>query len=68
MDCVAESAEDYVRIAIRLGTDAEFRRTVRARILANAAKLFRRDEVVTELERFLEAVVTEPKSQSAGKA
>jgi protein O-GlcNAc transferase len=53
MDCVADSAEDYVARALRLATDPDHRSTVSARICANVHKLFRRAEVLAELEILL---------------
>jgi predicted O-linked N-acetylglucosamine transferase (SPINDLY family) len=51
-DCVAKSAEHYVEIAIRLGTDAAWRNEVSARILAANSVLYQNVEGVRELEAF----------------
>jgi predicted O-linked N-acetylglucosamine transferase (SPINDLY family) len=55
-DCVATDPEDYVRIALRLGTDPSWRGQVSARILARKHRLFEDAEAVRELEQFLLAV------------
>src|SRR5580658_3393951 len=51
-DCIANSTQDYVDIAIRLGTDRDYARTVRERILARSDVLFEDVRVVQEFERF----------------
>ena len=55
-DCVAESAEDYVDKAVRLATDRSWRDDVAAKIRSRNHLLFERQDVVRELERFLESV------------
>ena len=57
LDCVASSREEYVALAVRLGTDRAYRETVKAKILAANAVLYENAGAVRELERFfLEAV------------
>ena len=51
-DCIAETAEDYVRIALELGTDPALRDQVRAGILARKHRLFEDIEAVRQLEQF----------------
>jgi predicted O-linked N-acetylglucosamine transferase (SPINDLY family) len=54
-DCVAVSPSDYVKIAVRLGTDAPHREEIKARILAARHRLFEDQHVIREYERvFLE--------------
>jgi protein O-GlcNAc transferase len=56
-DCIAASPEDYVGMAVRLGTDSHYRHALSARIAANSSVLFENERVVAEFERFfLEAV------------
>lgn len=57
-DCIARSIEDYVDIAVRLGTDAAFRQDVRERILARNHVLYEDPRVVREFERFFAAAVS----------
>lgn len=52
-DCVAVTAEDYVRIAVKLGTDAAYREAIRAKILAANGVLYENLQGVRELEQFL---------------
>ncbi|HWG43727.1 MAG TPA: tetratricopeptide repeat protein [Gemmataceae bacterium] len=52
LDCVAADAEDYVRIAVRLGSDPAWRADVRARILAAKDVLFENRGLIDELEQF----------------
>jgi tetratricopeptide (TPR) repeat protein len=58
LDCVAGTPEEYVRIAVRLGSDAGHREALRARIRAAAGRLFEDLDAVRELERFLQWAVT----------
>ncbi|MGH8672550.1 MAG: tetratricopeptide repeat protein [Burkholderiales bacterium] len=51
-ECVAAGPEDYVSIAVRLGTDVSFRQEIRARILARNSVLFNNHDVIPELKRF----------------
>lgn len=60
-ECVADSAADYVDIAVRLGTDVAHRDAVRQRILERNACLYEDAGVVREFERFFrEAVARRP--------
>ncbi len=52
VDCIARNGEDYIDIAVRLGTDRAHAREVRERILARNGVLFENPEVVREFERF----------------
>lgn len=56
-DCVASTAQDYIDLAVRLGNDKEFQRSVRARILANNGVLYENLDAVHELEGFFRGVV-----------
>ena len=56
-DCIARNGEEYVRIALALGRDPEYRRHVSARILGRSSVLFEDRRVVSEFERFFTAVV-----------
>lgn len=51
---VASSPEEYVRLAVRLGTDPDYRRAVGAEIAARKHLLFEDPQTVREYERFLE--------------
>ena len=55
--CVASTGDDYVRTALRLGRDAEFRRYASDEIARRSDVLFEDPRVVREFERFfVEAV------------
>jgi predicted O-linked N-acetylglucosamine transferase (SPINDLY family) len=57
LECIASDCEDYVGIAVRLGTDRAYNQRLREQILARNHVLFEDSTVVAELERFfLEAV------------
>ena len=55
-ECIASSPEQYVDIAIRLGTDRDFRRTVHEKILASTHVLYENAAGVRDLEAFLRGV------------
>lgn len=56
-ECIASDPADYVRIAVRLGTDPEYRAALRGRILAAKDVLYDNLAGVRALERFfIEAV------------
>jgi predicted O-linked N-acetylglucosamine transferase (SPINDLY family) len=57
LECVANDPEDYVRIAVRLGTDPEYRRQVSEQIAARNNILYENISVVQEIEQFLVNVV-----------
>jgi len=56
-DCIAKDAQDYVDIACNLAADADFRRSVRSRILERNHVLFENDAVTREFERFFATAV-----------
>jgi protein O-GlcNAc transferase len=51
-ECVARDAEDYVNIALRLGTDRGFAEAMRAKLLSQHHLLYEDRRVVEEFERF----------------
>jgi protein O-GlcNAc transferase len=50
-DCIADTAEQYVEQAVRLGTDADYRRATSARIQASSPILYEDPAEVREFER-----------------
>jgi predicted O-linked N-acetylglucosamine transferase (SPINDLY family) len=57
LDCVARSPEDYVNIAVKLGSEPDYRRAVHKKILAANHVLYEDKETVRELEEFFEKAV-----------
>jgi predicted O-linked N-acetylglucosamine transferase (SPINDLY family) len=54
-ECIAADSDDYVRIAVKLGTEGDYRRHARDEILRRNEVLFEDMQVVREFERcFLE--------------
>jgi predicted O-linked N-acetylglucosamine transferase (SPINDLY family) len=53
-ECIAQSPADYVAIALRLGTDPQWRSEIETKIRAHAHLLHERKEVIHELEAFFE--------------
>jgi predicted O-linked N-acetylglucosamine transferase (SPINDLY family) len=64
MDCVADDAQSYVNIALRLANDKRWRDEVKEKIEARADVLFEDIEVVRELEHFFERAVQEARRRS----
>jgi protein O-GlcNAc transferase len=56
-NCIAKTPEEYVSLAVRLGTDPGYRAEFSARIHANSHVLFENDRVVAEFERFFSEAV-----------
>jgi predicted O-linked N-acetylglucosamine transferase (SPINDLY family) len=56
-DCVASSSEEYVRKAVALGTDADYRRFVVERIRGAKHRIFQDREAVREHERIFQTLV-----------
>ena len=54
-DCIAVDAQDYVAKAVRLGTDRAWREAVSQRISDQNHLLFKRREVLDELEEFFKS-------------
>jgi predicted O-linked N-acetylglucosamine transferase (SPINDLY family) len=57
MDCVANSPAEYVGIAVRLGTDTQYRNEVREKIRCSGHLIWEELQVVREFERFFEGAV-----------
>jgi len=57
LDCVAADPEDYVRTAVRLGTDQAYQNWIRSRVLAANDVLYEDIQAVREFERFLQCAV-----------
>lgn len=63
LDCVASTPQEYVEIAVKLGTDSAYRAHVRSRILAASDALFVDMEAVRELEQFFLSAITKAYSE-----
>ena len=61
LDCVAWDIDDYVNLAVRLGTDRAYRDRIRGKILAAADVLFEDQEAVRQIEQFFVWVVKDQK-------
>ena len=57
LDCVASSAERYVELALRLGTDRDYRQSVKEKILKSNAVLFEDLGAVREHEDFFDQAI-----------
>jgi predicted O-linked N-acetylglucosamine transferase (SPINDLY family) len=57
-ECISADPEDYVRKAVRLATDPEWRQEVRKQILGRKHVLYDNRQAVAELENFLEWAVS----------
>lgn len=68
MTCVVESVEAYIALAVKLGTDSEFRQSVRRAILARNEVLFDNPDSVRSLEAFLKQAVAPHRTEPMGVA
>jgi predicted O-linked N-acetylglucosamine transferase (SPINDLY family) len=50
--CIARDVEDYVDIAVRLGTNGEFRQKITGQIMAGQGRLFEDASAIRDWERF----------------
>ncbi len=53
-DCIARDASDYVEIAVRIGTDPDYRRALSRSIVERSTVLFEDPRTVREFERFFD--------------
>jgi predicted O-linked N-acetylglucosamine transferase (SPINDLY family) len=60
-ETIARDKEDYVDIAVRLGSDKEWRAQIREKMRANHARLYSDTTCVHALEDFFRSVVSEPR-------
>ncbi len=51
-DCIAETPEEYVDIAVRLATDPSYRKKIVKKIAKNSPRLFENEKAVSEWQRF----------------
>ena len=58
-EMIPQSVDDYIKIAIRLGRNSEWRKEISERIAANKHRIYRDRTCITALEDFLEATVKE---------
>jgi predicted O-linked N-acetylglucosamine transferase (SPINDLY family) len=65
LDCVAGTPEEFVQIAVRLGTDPIRRQAVSEKILAASGRLFEDLDAVRELEEFFAAAVLQARTPHA---
>jgi protein O-GlcNAc transferase len=63
-DCIAAGIDDYVDIAVRLGTDPAFRAQVHQAILRRNSALYEDARVVREFERFFATALEEKLCQA----
>ena len=55
LDCIAKSGEAYVKLAVRLGTDFNWRAQIELKIKNKNKHLFKRFEVIDEFEDFFKS-------------
>ncbi len=67
MDCIARSPEEYVELALRLGTDPGYRKTVKSKIQENSHVLFEDVSAVRELEEFFLWAVGQADAEEAAR-
>jgi predicted O-linked N-acetylglucosamine transferase (SPINDLY family) len=58
-ETIAKSSDDFVEIAVRLGNDSIWRRTISEKIASTKARCYRDRECITALEEFFQRCVAE---------
>jgi predicted O-linked N-acetylglucosamine transferase (SPINDLY family) len=58
-ETIAESSDDFVEIAVRLGSDSVWRRAVSDKIASTKGRCYRDRECIAALEEFFERCVAE---------
>jgi predicted O-linked N-acetylglucosamine transferase (SPINDLY family) len=53
----ATNAEDYAAIAVRLGTEPDYRRAMSDQIVQNSGLIFSPEDTLRDYERFFESIV-----------
>lgn len=64
--CIARDASDYIRIAVRLGTDPDYRAVVKALLRKNAHRVWEEETVISEYERFFTESLSHSLNQGKG--
>ena len=62
-ECVASDAEDYVRIAVDLASDRDYRESVEQDIREACPRLFEDMEAVREYERIFQVLIEEARAR-----
>ena len=57
LDCIVQSPQEYVERAVRLGTDLDYRASIKDKIKTASDVLFENSSGMRELERFLQEAV-----------
>jgi predicted O-linked N-acetylglucosamine transferase (SPINDLY family) len=60
LDCIATDPSDFARIALRLGTDLEFRQTIEKQIETGSKKIFNDPIFLRDTQDFLLTVEPRP--------
>ena len=63
-ELIAEDAQTFVELALRLAKDFPFREAMKKRIATNSHHLFERHEAVRDMERFFIAAVEASRNNS----
>ena len=50
LDCIAETTEEYINLALKLGTNPDYRQAISQKILAKNYKLFQNQDAMQEME------------------
>lgn len=67
-DLIVASAEDYVRLALRLANDRDFRNAMSAKIKERSHVLYENRAVISELEDFFVAAVQAAATERSSEA
>jgi predicted O-linked N-acetylglucosamine transferase (SPINDLY family) len=62
-ETIAQTVDEYVSLAVRLGRNPEFRTAVRTKIAANKNRIYRDRSCIAALEAFLSLAVQQKGSE-----
>jgi predicted O-linked N-acetylglucosamine transferase (SPINDLY family) len=63
LDCVVTNPAEYIKLAVKLGTDPDYRAMIRSKILAANEVLYENPKGVRELEQFFQHAVDRARSR-----
>ena len=57
LNCIVATLDEYVALAVRLGTDREYRRQMSEKILAASEVIYHNRQAVRDVEEFFESAI-----------
>ena len=60
-ECVADTLEEYINIAVRMATDSGFKQRIVEKIIARKELLFETQDSILQWDHFIQAIVEKSK-------